>query len=186
MRHLLDLVEEKASFLHTAIIYTLFTTGIRNAELRNIKLGDFQMDEGIRVLRYVGKGQKVHQIPIHPATAHHIDLYVEWMEKVGRKINLEDYLFQPTKNSHDGVKKKKLSHTAIGYIVKKWAKKVNPSKRITPHSGRATFISSLLNSGEDIYVVAQAVNHSSTNTTQRYHRKIKNFRKNPVFNLNFF
>ena len=44
--------------------------------------------------------------------------------------------------------------------MKKWARKVNPSKRITPHSVRATFISSLLESGEDIYTVAQTVNHS--------------------------
>ncbi len=160
MRHLFELIDEKASFLHKSALYTMFTTGLRNAELRNIKLGDFQTHEGIRILRYIGKGQKPNEVPIHPVTAHHIDQYLAWMEKIGRKVMPDDYLFQPTKNSHGGKLQKKLSHTALGYIVKKWARKVNPSKRITPHSSRATFVTSLLANGEDIYTVARCVNHS--------------------------
>jgi hypothetical protein len=32
-----------------------------------------------------------------------------------------DYLFIPTKNAYNGVLKKSLSHTALGYIVKRAA-----------------------------------------------------------------
>lgn len=186
MKHLFEIVMEQASPLHKSVLLLMFTTGMRNAEVRNIKLMDFKTQEGIRVLRYVGKGQKVNQVPIHPATGHYIDEYLTWMEKRGRKVQPEDYLFQPTKNSHSGKLQKKLSHTALGYIVKKWARKVNPSKRITPHSARATFISSLLESGEDIYTVAQAVSHSDVRTTQRYDKRSRNFKRSPVFSLNFF
>lgn len=159
MKHLVELVLEKGSPLHKAIILTMFTTGMRNAEVRNIKLVDIQVHEGIKVLRYVGKGQKLNQVPLHPATAHYVDEYIAAMARKGRAIGGEDYLFQPAKNS-TGPLKKKLSHTALSYIVKKWAKRVNPSKRITPHSARATFISSLLDSGEDIYSVAMSVGHA--------------------------
>jgi len=137
MKNLFDLVIAEAHPLHKAIILTLFTSGIRNAEIRNLKLSNFKIREGMRFLKYMGKGQKVNEIPVHPTASHHIDEYVAWMEKKGRKIEPDDYLFQPTKNSLDGTLKKKLSHTAIGYIVGKWAKKINPEKRITPHSGRA-------------------------------------------------
>lgn len=186
MKHLFELVMEQASPLHKSVLLLMFTTGMRNAEVRNIKLKDFQTHEGIRVLRYIGKGQKLNQIAVHPATGHYVDEYLSWMEKRGRKVESEDFLFQPTKNSHSGKLQKKLSHTALGYIVKKWARKVNPKKRITPHSARATFISSLLENGEDIYTVAQTVNHSDVRTTQRYDKRSKNFKRSPVLGLNFF
>jgi site-specific recombinase XerD len=186
MKTFFDLVIETAPPLHKAIILLLFTTGMRQAELRNLKLSNFKTQEGIRFLNYLGKGQKMNQIPIHPTTAHYVDEYVSWMDGIGRKLAENDFLFQPTKNSHSGKTKKKLSHTALGYIVGKWAKRVNKEKRITPHSARATFISSLIENGEDIYYISQLVNHADVRTTQRYNKRKRSHRKNPIFNLNFF
>jgi integrase/recombinase XerD len=124
----------------------------------------------------------MNQVPIHPTTAHYLDDYLNWMEMIGRKITEGEYFFQPTKNSYGGEMKKRLSHTALGYIVGKWAKRVNKEKRITPHSARATFISSLI----DIYYVSQLVNHADVHTTQRYNKRKRTHRRNPIFNLNFF
>lgn len=145
MKIFFDIVIEKAPPLHKAVILLLFTTGMRQAELRNFKLPNFKTQEG--------KGQKMNQIPIHPTTAYYVDEYVAWMDEIGRKIGENDFLFQPTKNSHSNKLKEKLSHTALGYIVGKWAKQVSKEKRITPHSARATFISSLIENGEDIYYI---------------------------------
>ena len=186
MNTFFDLVIQEAEPLHKAIILLLFTTGMRQAELRNLKLSNFKTQEGIRFLSYMGKGQKINQIPIHPTAAHYVDEYVVWMGIIGRKIEENDFLFQPTKNSHDGMIKKKLSHTALGYIVGKWARQVSKDKRITPHSARATFISSLIENGEDIYYISQLVNHADVRTTQRYNKRKRSHRKNPIFNLNFF
>jgi site-specific recombinase XerD len=186
MKTFFDLVIQEAEPLHKAIILLLFTTGMRQAELRNLKLSNFKMQEGIRFLVYMGKGQKQNQIPIHPTAAHYVDEYIAWMNVIGRKIEESDFLFQPTKNSHGGMIKKKLSHTALGYIVGKWARQVSKDKRITPHSARATFISSLIENGEDIYYISQLVNHADVRTTQGYNKRIRSHRKNPIFNLNFF
>ena len=186
MKHLTDLVMRKASPLHAGVILLAFSTGMRNHEIRNIKLKDFRIQEGIRILSYIGKGQKPNQVPIHPVTGHYLDKYIAWMEYKGRRIMPEDYLFQPTKSSTGKVNKQKLSPTALGYIVKKWSRKVNPKKRITPHSARATFVSTLLNNGVDIYTVAQSVGHADTRTTQRYDKRKRNFNKSPIFGLNFF
>lgn len=186
MKSFFDLVIQEAEPLHKAIILLLFTTGMRQAELRNLKSANFKTQEGIRFLSYLGKGQKINQIPIHPTTAHYIDEYVAWMGVIGRKIGDNDFLFQPTKNSHGGEIKKKLSHTALGYIVGKWARRINKDKRITPHSARATFISSLIENGEDIYYISQLVNHADVRTTQRYNKRKRTHMKNPIFNLNFF
>jgi integrase/recombinase XerD len=186
MKTLFDLIIEQASPLHRAIILLLFTTGMRQAELRSLKLSSLESDEGIGFIRYIGKGQKMNKVPVHPTTLYYIDEYLKWMEARNRKVELDDYLFQPSKNSHSIKLKKKLSHTAIGYIVGKWAKKVNKEKRITPHSARATFISSLIDNGEDIYYVSQLVNHADVRTTQGYNKRKRSHRRNPIYNLNFF
>jgi integrase/recombinase XerD len=185
MKDFFRLVIRKAPPLHKAALLLLFTTGMRNHELRSIKLNMFENREGVKILRYIGKGQKVNQVPIHPVTGYHLGQYLDFMVSKGRPIGPDDYLFQASKCS-DGAPGKPLSHTALGYIVKKWARKVNLSKRITPHSARATFISSLLENGEDIYSVAQAVNHADVRTTARYDKRKQNFNKSPVFGLKFF
>ncbi len=110
-------------------ILLLFTTGMRQAELRNLTLSNFSTIEGIRFMNYVGKGNKMNRVPIHPTTAFYLDEYLGWMAKIGRPIKDRDYFFQPTKNSHGGRLAKKLSHTALGYIVSRWAKRVNSEKR---------------------------------------------------------
>ncbi len=186
MKNLFELVIAEAPPLHRAIILLLFTTGMRQAELRNIKRKDFKTREGINFLHYVGKGQKANEVPLHPTTVYYLNEYLKRTEEQGRKIEENDYLFQPTKNSYNGDIKKKLSHTAVGYIVSKWSKRINKNKRITPHSARATFISSLIDNGEDIYYISQLVNHADVRTTQRYDKRKRNFRNNPIFGLNFF
>jgi site-specific recombinase XerD len=186
MKNFLNLVISEASALHKAVILVLFTTGMRQAELRGLKLKDIIKIEGIHFLTYMGKGSKINQVPLHPTTSHYIDEYLSWMSTTERVVKADDYIFQPTKNSFNGVIKKKLSHTAVGYIVNKWALKITKEKRITPHSARATFISSLIDNGEDIYYVSQLVNHADVRTTQKYNKRSRNFRRNPIFNLNFF
>jgi integrase/recombinase XerD len=125
MKTLFDLVIEEASSLHRAIILLLFTTGMRQAELRNLKLSNFESCEGMRFVKYIGKGQKMNKIPVHPTASFYLDEYLEWMKSRERTVETNDYVFQPSKNSHSIKLKKKLSHTALGYIVGKWAKKVN-------------------------------------------------------------
>jgi site-specific recombinase XerC len=73
---------------------------MRQAELRSLKLSSFETIEGIRFMSYVGKGQKMNRVPIHPTTAHYLDEYQKWMAMIGRPIKDSDYFFQPTKNSH--------------------------------------------------------------------------------------
>ena len=186
MKRFLDIVIAEASTLHKAIILVLFTTGMRQAELRSLRLKDMIVLEGIRFFTYMGKGSKMNRVPLHPTTVYYLDEYLDWMESQNRGVGHNDFIFQPTRNSFNGVFKKQLSHTAVGYIVGKWSKRVTVEKRITPHSARATFISSLIDNGEDIYYVSQLVNHADVRTTQKYNKRARNHRRNPIFNLNFF
>jgi integrase len=97
MKEFFRLVIRKAPPLHKAALLLLFTTGMRNHELRNIKLADFENREGIKVLRYIGKGQKVNHVPIHPVAGYHLGQYLDYMTGEGRSIGPNDYLFQAAK-----------------------------------------------------------------------------------------
>lgn len=156
------LVIRRAPELHRAALLFLFTSGIRNHELRKIKLKDFENRNGVKVFHYVGKGKKQNTMPVHPVAGYHIGKYLEHMENIGRPIGPNDYLFQASKVSNPSMKNQMLSHSALGYIVKKWSRQINMKKRITPHSARAGVITSLLEQGEDIYAVAQMIGHSRT------------------------
>jgi integrase/recombinase XerD len=186
IKRLFKLIIRRANPLHRSVLLLMWTSGLRNHEIRKIKLKDFEMRDGVKVLRYVGKGKKENVVPIHPATAYHLGLYLEWMDKKGRPIQPDDFLFQASKRASGGGPAKPLSHTSLGYIVKKWCRQINMGKRITPHSARASYISCLLANGVDLYDVAKAVAHSSTNTTSRYDKRKRNFRQSPLFKLDLF
>ena len=173
--------------LHLAVITTLFTTGIRQSELRGLKRKDLKTEDGIYFVEFIGKRQNKCKVALHPTTSHNILKYLEWMNERGRGHSKDDPLFQPTTyRAKKNAVKKHLSASGVRYIVEHYSKMIVPDKRITPHSARATLIGSLLDSGEDIYNVSQAVNHSSTQTTEKYNKRKKKIKNSPLLNLKFY
>lgn len=109
-----------------AVIMTLYSSGIRHRELRNLKINDIDSQRMCILIRR-GKGGKDRQALLSPITLRCLRTY--W--RLNRiHCNVEsDWLFIPTKNSHSGELKKKLSHTAIGYILKKAARLAGIKKK---------------------------------------------------------
>jgi len=100
-----------------AVVMTLYSSGIRHAELRNLKACDIDSKRMVINIRN-GKGGQDRQSLLSPLTLKCLRTY--W--RLFRKGSVHtDYLFTPSKNSYNGVLKKRLSHTAIGYIVSRVA-----------------------------------------------------------------
>ena len=104
------------------------------------------------------------------------------------RLNVGDeWLFQPSRNNtNPDHLNKKLMPASIDFILNKYCRKIGIQSKITPHSARATMISSLLEHGCDLYRVSQLVNHSNVKTTQGYDKRGKKFSDSPVFGLKFF
>ena len=100
-----------------AIIMTLYSSGIRQAELRNLKITDIDSKRMVLNIRH-GKGGQDRQALLSPMTLSCLRTYWRLFRKNGVQ---SDYLFVPSKDSYNGKLKKRLSHTAIGYIVSRVA-----------------------------------------------------------------
>ena len=99
-----------------ALIMTTYSSGLRNAEVRNLKITDVDRKRMILVVRN-GKGGIDRHAILSPLTLKCLETY--WrLFRLKNKVK-SDFLFIPTKNSHGGKLNKRLSHTATGYIINK-------------------------------------------------------------------
>ncbi|MCO4795256.1 MAG: tyrosine-type recombinase/integrase [Bacteriovoracaceae bacterium] len=192
VRALLEALNQKSSSgpLHKATIYLLFSTGIRKSELINLKLKDFKIQGGHHTISIIAKGGKRLTKVLHPTCVEVVNDYLNWMNSKGREVKEDDYLLQPTKNPLTGDKSieglnKSLRPSSIDYIVKTWCKKAGIHDRISPHSARASYIGSALESGEDLWKVAQDVGHSSVRTTEIYNKRRQQLKDSPAYNLGY-
>ncbi|MGZ3807608.1 MAG: tyrosine-type recombinase/integrase, partial [Bacteriovorax sp.] len=189
IRHLLELVDSQTGpgLLHRAVIYTLFTTGIRKAELINLRIKHFFVKDEYHIIEIRAKGGKQLTKVIHPKCAEVINDYLDYLKSESSEaLHPEDWIFRPSKNplepSHII---KPLNPKSVDYIVKTWCKKAGIDQRISPHSARASYIGSALESGMDLYKISRDVGHASVKTTEEYNTRRQKLSDSPVFGLGF-
>ncbi len=172
--------------LHKAVIYTLFTTGIRKAELINLRRKHFFTRDAHYLIEVKAKGGKMLTKVVHPKCAEVIMEYMSYLESQGEKIHPEDWIFRPSKNPLDPAHIiKPLNPKSVDYIIKSWCKKAGINHRISPHSARASYIGSALDSGIDLYKISKDVGHASVKTTEEYNKRRQSHNDSPVFGLGF-
>lgn len=143
-----------------AILYLLFSTGLRVSELCSLTRDiDFSSDEfSIR-----GKGNKVRVVFISDDARQAVKEYLK-----SRK-DMDDALFVKVGDEKLKMEKKEgLARRSIERIVKQYAIKAGISKKVTPHIIRHCFATDLLQNGADIRSVQMMLGHSNIATTQIY------------------
>ena len=103
------------SVFYKAVLMVLYSSGIRHNELRSLKTTDVDSNRMVLNIRG-GKGGKDRQALLSPLAYRALRSY--WLLFRMKNPVKSDFLFTPTKNSHSGELKKKLSHTAVGYVIK--------------------------------------------------------------------
>ena len=82
----------------------------------------------------------------------------------------EHALFYSTQRKRIGVQ-------AVENLVKKYARQVTTTKKITPHKLRSTYGTALYQSTGDIYLVADVLGHRDVNTTKKHYAAIDDSRR---------
>jgi site-specific recombinase XerD len=147
-----------------AILLTLLTTGLRKAEICNLKTGDLKTYRNQPVIDVIGKGQKFRRIPLH------IDAVVaikNYLKISGNGVDPYGPVFK-TLGKHGPYEERALTAKAVDCLVKSLAKKALIRKRIHPHVMRHTFGTTLLDNGNDLKTVQALMGHSHIRTTEAY------------------
>ena len=171
MDHILKQIEYPDNFEGSRdqlIIELLYTTGIRRAELINLRLRDFNLNTA--TLLVLGKRNKERMIPLLPGT---IDMYRQYLDRRNTvlKGREEEFVFLSKSGS-------KIYETLVYRIINRYFSKVSSKVKKSPHILRHTFATHLLNKGADLNSVKELLGHSSLASTQVYtHNSIAELKK---------
>lgn len=152
-----DSFEYKALIRDITVIEILFATGIRVSELCNLKLSDFDLNNGNIIVK--GKGSKERLIQVCNEQSLHISK---------KYFNLFKTLIDDCGYFFVNRLKNPLSEQSVRFMVKKHAKEFGIGKSITPHTFRHTFATLLLEENVNIKYIQHMLGHSSIITTQIY------------------
>ncbi len=147
-----------------AILLTLLTTGLRKAEVCNLKDSDLKTYRNQAVIDVVGKGNRFRRLPLKGETLLAIQDYLK-SSKNGTEPN--HALFR-TLGKHGPYEQAGLTPKAVDCLVKIAAQRALIRKRIHPHVMRHTFATTLLDKGVDLKTVQDLMGHSHIRTTEGY------------------
>ncbi|MEI7690658.1 MAG: site-specific tyrosine recombinase/integron integrase [bacterium] len=146
-----------------AILETLFSTGLRVAELVGLDRKKINLERGEFMVR--GKGNKDRVVFLSDSAKDSICEYVK-----ARKDTFEPLFIHHggLKDNYEDGEYMRLTARSIQRLIKKYAKMVGITKDVTPHVIRHSFATDLLINGADIRSVQSMLGHSSITTTQIY------------------
>lgn len=143
-------------FTDRMICELLYQTGMRRAELLNLKEKDVEWS--LHQVRILGKGNKERLVPVSPMLLQTLKEYIAEKKKLGYD---RDHLL--------------VLETGLplyaGYVyrtVKKYMTDATTLKKKSPHVLRHTFATHLLNNGANIQAIKDLLGHSSLAATQVY------------------
>ena len=142
-----------------AIIEVLFSCGLRVSELINLKLSNLYIEE--QYVRVMGKGSKERLVPISPRALDELNYWFADRNVMKIKPGEEDYVFLNRRGHH-------LTRTMILIMIKRYAVEAGIKKKISPHTLRHSFATSLLEGGADLRAIQAMLGHESIGTTEIY------------------
>ena len=159
---------EKTKTRDLALITLLLGTGIRVSECVGLDVEDLDFkNDAVKVTRKGGNemfvyfGEEVEKALLD---------YLEVRETITPVAGHEHALFY-------SIQRKRMGVQAVENLVKKYAKHITSTKKITPHKLRSTYGTALYRETGDIYLVADVLGHKDVNTTRKHYAAIGDERR---------
>lgn len=137
-----------------AMLETLYATGLRVSELVGLKTFEANLDAG--VVRVMGKGSKERLVPLGEVAVDWIARYLK-----ERKRTSSATLFITARGTG-------MTRQAFWKLIRRYAARSIPGKKLSPHVLRHAFATHLINHGADLRVVQLLLGHADISTTQIY------------------
>jgi integrase/recombinase XerD len=156
---------EQSLLLTYTVILTLFSVGMRVNELCQLKVKDIEFGKNFTRIRLRTKGNKVHTPIIHEKTAL---AFKEYLSQAKPFAQADDFVFTRSQNIKE---EKPLSQKAVYNMIILCAKQAGISKKVSPHSCRASLATLLHNQGVPIGHIQSLLHHKDIKTTSIYIKK---------------
>jgi integrase/recombinase XerC len=143
-----------------AILETLYSAGLRVAELASLNTEDWDRDSGI--VRVVGKGRKERVAPIGNYAAKALSNWLEVRNPDPSAPSMQKTAMFLNKRG------RRLTTRSVGRMLEKYIREIGLDKLTTPHTLRHSFATHLLDGGADLRSVQELLGHKSLTTTQIY------------------
>jgi site-specific recombinase XerD len=149
-----SLLDAALNLKHRALIATLYSTGLRCAEVQQLKISDIDSHRMVVHVRE-GKGRFPRQVMLSPKLLELLRAYWCWQKPT-------DWLFPGQKPESP------MHQSGIRQIFQGLRKKMRSKKHISPHVLRHSFATHLLDAGADLRIIQVLLGHSDLKTTARY------------------
>jgi integrase/recombinase XerC len=149
------------------ILMLFYLTGIRRAELINIKIND--LDRHRKYISVIGKRNRQRNIPLPDWFIQQLDTYIRLRtDTFGLENN---YLFLTDKG-------KPLYPKFVYLLVRESLDSITTMTKRSPHTLRHTFATHMLNAGADLNAIRELLGHTSLAATQVYtHNNFEKLKK---------
>jgi integrase/recombinase XerD len=152
-------VETPAALCDQAVLELAYASGLRLAELRQLRLEQLHLDAGF--VTVIGKGNKERVVPVGRQAVRALTRYLE----AGRPK-----LLTPRSTAHVFLTQRGTAFASVTLWlhIKKRVRSAGIARNITPHMLRHSFATHLLEHGADLRVIQELLGHASISTTEVY------------------
>ena len=151
------IIDAASDLFQRAILMTLYSTGMRCAELTSLDIG--HIDSKRMVIRiHRGKGGKDRDVPLSPKLLETLREYWRWMKP-------QTYLFPSRYKVRKG---SPITTKGVFDICQSTARKAGIQKAVGCHTFRHCFATHLLEAGADLRTIQMLLGHSDIKYTTIY------------------
>jgi integrase/recombinase XerD len=151
--------ETPESLCDQAVLELAYASGLRLAELRNLRLEQLHLEAGF--INVIGKGNKERVVPVGRKAVEALNRYNE----TGRPK-----LVTPRSPANVFLTKRgtPFAPVTLWLRIKNRVRRAGASRNITPHMLRHSFATHLLEHGADLRVIQELLGHANISTTEVY------------------
>jgi len=157
-----------------ALLLLMLSSGLRKAEVCSLSIENLSTYRNQAVVDVIGKGQKQRRVAL---TSEVMEAVIDYQKVLKNAVLLHhtqasnEPATRPlffTLGERGNTESAPLTPKAVDCLMRRVKKAALLTKRITPHTTRHTFATSLLDKGVDLRTVQELLGHSHIRTTEKY------------------
>src|SRR4051812_46853078 len=152
------LIDSASNLFHRAMLMTVYSTGMRRAEMCQLKVEDIDSERMLIPIRQ-GKSRRDRDVPLSPKLLETLREYWRWMRP-------KTYLFPGTINGSRA--NQPITPKMLWEACREAAQRAGITKPVRPHLLHHSFATHLLEGGADLPTVPALLGHADLKPTSLY------------------